>query len=227
MKKLILLHGALGAASQFDSLVSELEKDFTLWIPDLPMHGENGLKFDLSMSALADYILQQLDEKQWNEVSIFGYSMGGYLALMMATIRPGLFEKIVTLGTKFEWTEDIGRKQSAMLNPDSMQAKVPMYASYLDSLHKAFSWRYVVESTANMLLQLGENPPLTASTLPQINTPCIVCIGDGDQMVSKEEADWACTHLPNAQMKILTNTPHPLEKVNAQVLLEVIRSEFL
>lgn len=226
MKNLVLLHGALGASSQFDSLASQLDKLAILWIPDLPMHGQNSDKLSPQMMELADYIIEKMDAMKWCQVPVFGYSMGGYLALMIATKRPDLFSKIVTLGTKIEWSHDVGIQQSSMLNPEIMESKVPTYALYLNSLHVAYSWKEVVKYTASLLINLSANPPLQMNSMGRISIPCVFCLGDKDKMVGEHEAIFASQYVPGSKVKKIDNTPHPLEKVSTEILLNLCKEEF-
>ena len=48
-----------------------------------------------------------------------GHSMGGYVALKLALKRPELVDRIITLGTKFNWTPEVAAKEVKMLNPDT------------------------------------------------------------------------------------------------------------
>ena len=179
-----------------------------------------------TMSDFSLDLLHQIEAKSWQKVSVFGYSMGGYLALMMASQKSELFDKIVTLGTKLDWNEEIGKAQSMILNPDVMESKVPKYTAYLDSLHTAFSWREVVHATAKLLVDLGANPPLKPEVLQQVQTSCVLCLGDEDKMVTEAESRMACSNLVDARFRILEHTPHPLEKVNSQVLIDLLLTEF-
>jgi pimeloyl-ACP methyl ester carboxylesterase len=226
MNKLLLLHGALGAASQFDPLIVELKKNQDVWAPDLPMHGYNQTKVEAEMTELVDYLIQQLDSKSWSQCNILGYSMGGYLALMLALKRPDLCHKVVTLGTKFNWDEAIGAQQAAMLNPEIMESKVASYAAYLNSLHKSYTWKEVVRFTSTLLVNLSQNPPLQQSNLSKINLPCVLCLGDADKMVTEDETLLVAKTIMQGSFKLIPNTPHPLEKVSPDILLRLCHEEF-
>ena len=69
---------------------------------------------------------------------------------------------------------------------------------------------------------LGAKPLLTTSRLKTIGQHVLICQGDQDKI-----ADWQCTEhvactLPQAEFKLLVDTPHPFEKVNVDRLADEI-----
>ena len=54
-----------------------------------------------------------------------------------------------------------------------------------------------------------------------------MAVGDKDTMVSIEETTNAYRLLPNAQLLVMPNTQHPIERVNAEELAHQIKRYFL
>src|SRR5690349_16612331 len=103
-RRLLLLHGALGAATQFNALQQQLEDTFDVSALNFPGHGGTGMpKEKFSFPLFASPVLNHIDEVP---VNIFGYSMGGYAALWIARYFPGRLNKIFTLGTKLDWNPE-------------------------------------------------------------------------------------------------------------------------
>ncbi len=216
---LILLHGAVSSEKQFDTLLPLLNKKFDVHLFSFPGHGGKEIpsepfSIDLFASALVNY----LQKEKISTASVFGYSMGGYVALYLASRQPLLFNKIFTLGTKLEWTEEIASKETAQLNPEKIEAKVPAFAEALKKLHAPGDWKAVLHKTSEMLLQLGRNPALTEKDFQKIKIPVLVGLGDGDKMVSSTESENAVKHLEHGRLLVLPDTPHVFEKVNINVL---------
>jgi len=226
MAPLILLHGALGSAATFDSLRALLPDTQQAEAWDLPQHGHNTDLVTHALTHYADYFLQKIEAQTKGPVNLFGYSMGGYLALMMAARRPDLIGKVLTVATKFDWNPESGQKQIGMLNAGQMEAKVPAYATYLDSLHKAHSWKHVVGLTADILRDLVAHPPLQEEILKNVKNSCRIARGSADVMVSEEESRWAASLIPNADYLTLRDTPHPLEKIETTILAKLCNDFF-
>ena len=71
----------------------------------------------IALQAFAEQVYKWLEEKQIGPISIFGYSMGGYVALYLAAKHPEKVTRIFTLATKFDWNEDIGGKGNQNARP--------------------------------------------------------------------------------------------------------------
>ncbi len=220
MKTIIFLHGALGAAAQFDTLLPYLSPHYNCIVLDLPLHGINKDIVTPSIETYADYVIHCIEQNKHQSVSLFGYSMGGYIALLIAHRRPDLIEKVLTLATKFEWTHPSANKQLSMLNPTMMQEKIPSYTSYLNTLHHAIEWNEVVNNTYQIIEKLIAHPPIDHKLLSEIKIPCRLGVGDQDTMVTLQETIDAYKQLQLGSLYVLPSTPHPLEKVNPQLIAQ-------
>jgi pimeloyl-ACP methyl ester carboxylesterase len=222
MPHLILLHGALCAAAQLESLQALLQEDFQVHLFDFPGHGTASEADDFSIAgfaaALRDHIVGIAEP-----VSIFGYSMGGYVALYAARHFDLHIQRIITLGTKFDWQPETATKEAARLNPEKMLEKVPAFAAQLAAVHGETNWKAVVQNTATMMLQMGEQPPLKNDDYARISTKVHLLLGEADNMVSHEETKHVCGMLPNAAMKTLPDTKHPIDAVDQHMLAQQLK----
>lgn len=226
MQKILLLHGALGSAQNFLSLEKELSADFQVCRFSFEGHGGNEIPNEaFSIPRFAEEVLAFLAKNEIEIISIFGYSMGGYVGLYLAKHFPEKVSKLFTLATKLAWTVEGAKKEAAMLNPTKIKEKVPKYAAALAQLHGE-NWEILMQKTAEMMLNLGENPALQWADFEEITTPIRISVGDKDVMVSIEESLKAYRLLKNAQFWVAPNTPHPLEKVNVKELAHQIKMYF-
>lgn len=153
---------------------------------------------------------------------IFGYSMGGYVGLHLARHRPELVAKLATLATKLDWRPEVAEKEARMLDADKIIAKVPAYAEVLRERHAPLDWRAVLAATAEMMIQLGQQPALTAADWAQITTHVHMCVGDQDNMVSIAETEAVQQAIPGAQLQVLAGVQHPIERVPLAMLLDLV-----
>ncbi|MER2999034.1 alpha/beta fold hydrolase [Pontibacter populi] len=214
MENLLLLHGALGAASTLEPLKHALAENYNVYTLDFAGHGGNALPDEnYSIELFAQNVLDFIDQQQLEQVHIFGYSMGGYVGLYLAQQHPDHVKSVFTLATKFAWSEETAAKEVKMLNPDKIKEKVPQFAAVLDKRHTPQPWEQVMHKTAAMMQQLGKQPLLTPNALAQIQQPVQVSVGDLDNMVTLEETIAAYRSLPNARLLVLPATKHPLETI--------------
>lgn len=222
MLNLILLHGALGHRDVFKPFQEELSKYFTIHTPLFSGHGtveipEDGITIEKYTKELKEYI----EKEHLKDVYIFGHSMGGYVALCYASQYPSTLHSIMTLGTKFDWTEEQALKESRMLNSDIIAERIPKYAQFLENQHGS-KWRRLLPAIAEMMISLGKNPPLK-DNLATIPVPVQIMVGDQDNMVTIEESVKVYKSLPNARLAILPDTKHPMDKVRPHVLLNTMK----
>jgi pimeloyl-ACP methyl ester carboxylesterase len=227
MEKLLLLHGALGSQSQFKKLEEALRPYFEVITLDFYGHGSASFSDQpYSIAGFAEQVEKCIEEKNAESVNIFGYSMGGYVALYLALKHPEKVKRIFTLATKFDWTEESATNEVKMLDAEKIEAKVPAFAQDLANRHGAHYWKNVLRKTTDMMLELGREKALTTDMLKQIETRVQVAVGDCDQMVTLAETTEAYKALPNAQLLVLPKTVHPLERLAEDRLVFECRQFF-
>jgi len=227
MTPLILLHGALGAASETALLAEALKNSREILALSLPGHGGRPLPdTPFSMDLFADDVLAEMDERGIGSADFFGYSMGGYVAAVIARRAPERVRRIATLGTKWHWDAATAAREAMKLDPATMQAKVPGFVAALAAMHAPTDWQSLVTRTAALLTGLGAAPPLRADDFSAINGPVLVARGDGDKMVTLEETVATFQALPAGQLAILPATPHPFPGAPLAVLVPMLERFF-
>ncbi|MCE3280701.1 MAG: alpha/beta hydrolase [Bacteroidetes bacterium] len=214
MQHLLLLHGALGSKDQFADLVSGLNKHFTVHTLNFSGHGGAPMPEKFSMEIFANDVLKYLDENKISKINIFGYSMGGYVALYLAKHSPEKIEKIFTLGTKFHWSPEIAAKETKMMDADKIAEKFPAFADTVSKRHAPVNWKIIMNKTAEMMRGLGNKNLLTLADYESIEHILQIGVGDKDTMVTLEETIEVYRKLKNASFIVLPNTQHPIEKID-------------
>lgn len=226
MQKLLLLHGALGTAENFDQLAMHLQPDFEIYTLNFDGHGhQKTSESALTIAGFANQVLGFLDKNKIEKINIFGYSMGGYVGLYLAEHHPERIEKIVTLATKLNWTVESSQKEALLLNPETIKEKVPKFAIALEKMHGQ-NWEKLLRKTAGIMLELGKSPALKNDDFTRITPPMLIAVGDKDMMVSIEESVEVYRQLPNGQFLVLPNTQHPIERVNSEELAYQLKRYF-
>ena len=224
MKQLLVLHGALGAQQQFEELKTLLGNEFSVHTLNFEGHGGRPSEQAFSMDLFVQNVRDYLRENNLTSCSVFGYSMGGYVALKLAAQFPGTITEIVTLGTKFGWSPEIALKETAMLNPEKIEEKVPKFAAALAQLHEPLDWKEVMRKTAQLMTDLGNQPALTQAELESIAIPVSLLLGSEDVMVTVEETTAVQHQLPHATFEQVEGWQHPIERVNKEELAQKLTS---
>lgn len=223
MQSIILLHGALGAAAQFDQVIEPLSTDFDVHVFDLIGHGNRKNSTPFAIDTFSNDLNEYIESNNISEPIVFGYSMGGYVAMHLASKNPSAIKKIITYGTKVKWDEAIATQETRLLNPDKIEEKVPKFAQYLGSLHGDKDWKIVMQKTAQLMIELGRNN-LIESFCHTINTEVEIGISNTDEMVTLEESKHIAEKLPNGRLKIHDQLPHPIQKIKSVELIKIIKA---
>jgi pimeloyl-ACP methyl ester carboxylesterase len=227
MPDLLLLHAALGARSQFDALAAELGDDYRLHSIDFEGHGaEPPSDRPFRIESFAENVAAYLDREGLAGVDIFGYSMGGYVALHLASTEPERVGRVFTFGTKLRWDPDTAAREVRMLDPGKIREKVPHFAAALQARHSGAGWESVLEKTAEMMLALGESSPLGDDEFAAIAHRVRLSVGDRDATVGPEETAGVYRLMPNAELQVFPSTPHPFERVSMPMIAGAVRAFF-
>ena len=219
---ILLLHGALGNHAQFEPLKRSFSYRFN--VHGFNFTGHNGLPATraFSMDLFVEDVIHFLNEAGLDKMHVFGYSMGGYVAFKTALMHPERITKIMTLGTKLEWTEAFALKQKKMLNPEKIAEKVPQFADSLEKMYTTEHWPEVVRKTGDMMTALSQGAALMKAEWESINHSTQLMVGTLDQMVSENETAYVCDLLPNASMVMIDGFEHAIQKVDSDILAEII-----
>ena len=218
MKNIILLHGAVGAKDQLEPLAVELKQHgYNVYTLSFSGHGQTPFQTHFGIEQFALELEEFIKENKLDKPTVFGYSMGGYVALYLAKQQPNLLGNIITLGTKFEWSPEIAKKEVKMLDSKTIIEKVPKFAEALQKRHGQ-DWELLLQKTAEMMLSLGNKNALSLNDFASIENKVLIGLADKDNMVSLEETTAVYKQLKNGAMYMLPNTKHPIESVNLLLL---------
>jgi esterase/lipase len=221
---ILLLHAALGCKTQLEQLKNILEKEgFEVHSFNFSGHADNHSQ-NFGMDQFAIDINEYLDQATLKKVNIFGYSMGGYAALRFAATNSDRVFKIMTLGTKFDWSPETAAQEIKMLNPEIIQMKIPKFAEQLEKMHG--NWKKLMLKTADMMLELSSGAALNEKEINALQLPIQLCLGTEDNMVGREETVKMQVQLPNASFKLFDNVKHPIDKVDMNMLAKEIQLFF-
>jgi pimeloyl-ACP methyl ester carboxylesterase len=212
---LLLLHGALGASTQFKTLIPLLRDKYDVHTLDFEGHGSSPPKNRPFRSKhFAENVLNYMKMNAVKAADIFGHSMGGHIGLYLARFYPERVKRVFTLGTKFRWTPEIAEKENLFLDPNKLTEKVPQYATELRRRHSATGFEKILEKIREMNVNIGQKNTLNDEDIQKINKKVRIGMGDQDYMVSIEESVGVYRLLQYGELQIFPNTQHPLERVS-------------
>ena len=199
---LVLLHGFLGAASDWEPVMQMLAPHHFCVAIDLPGHGRSvGLDDSACrLQGAADLVQEVLDKMKIGRCALAGYSLGGRLALMLALQHPARWSKLTLVSASPGLEDDRARATrassdaalAARLESDSFAAfltdwyQQPMFAALWENapLREEVLRRRARNSPAELARALrgmgpGVQPPLW-NALKELDAPVLLMAGERD-----------------------------------------------
>tara|TARA_B100000700_G_scaffold330482_1_gene456939 strand:+ start:1648 stop:2394 length:747 start_codon:yes stop_codon:yes gene_type:complete len=106
---IILLHGLMGAVSNFESTIETLPKyGYRVILPMLPLYEMPILKTNVQQ--LAKFIKKFADDLNLHEFSLLGNSLGGHIGLILALKHPKKIKKLILSGSSGLYENTLGGK---------------------------------------------------------------------------------------------------------------------
>lgn len=220
----LFLHGALGVRGHFDALRQRFPERSHIAV-DFPSHGESEVKHgEVNIERLARDTLALLDALDVAQVDIIGYSMGGYVGLVLAHLAPGRVRSIVTLGTKFYWTEQAIAMTLQELDAEALRSRSQRYYDSLVAVHTAGGADTTLRLTHELITDF-KRWQLDEAAFRATNVPLMISSGDRDTFVPPEEVARLYKTLDSKQnsLAILPNTPHPLQHLAVACFEQAVR----
>src|ERR1700753_422689 len=94
---LLLLHGLMGALSNWERVVEEFKSDYRVVIPILPIYDLPLLT--TGVKSLAKFVHKFVTFKGLTDVTLLGNSLGGHVALIYVLLHPTVVKAMVLTGS--------------------------------------------------------------------------------------------------------------------------------
>ena len=100
---LLIIHGFLGMSDNWKTLGIQFASDFQVHILDLRNHGRSLHSEEFSYEIMVRDVFEYCRAHNLENINIIGHSMGGKVAMLLATKHPELVDKLIVadIGPKF------------------------------------------------------------------------------------------------------------------------------
>jgi pimeloyl-ACP methyl ester carboxylesterase len=175
---LILLPGAFMTVEAMGALVPELAATRQVIGVELQGHGHTAdIERALRFETMADDIAALMDHLGLAQADLFGFSLGGGVALRLAIQHPERVRKLALASTAFRRDGWYPETLAGMAAIDAEAFKVtPIYQGYLQTSPKPEAWPDFV---AKLRQLLGEDYDWTLD-VAGLNIPVLIIVGDAD-----------------------------------------------
>jgi pimeloyl-ACP methyl ester carboxylesterase len=231
---LLLLHGGLfDIDQQFGALIPGLAADRRVIATDFQGHGRtNDVDRPLRSSDLAADVVRLLRHLEVERADVFGFSIGGAVALHLAIERPDLIRKLIVSSVSFSPEGDRPENAGAVgeMTVD-MIAGTPMEQAYREkSPHP--------ERLQTLLDKLGTfdegSSGWSEAQIEGIAAPTLITVGDCDAVTLSHavrflqlrggDVNGDFVGVPSSQLAVFPGTTHFHGLDRTELVLDVVRT---
>lgn len=232
---IVLLHGATGDKTSWARFAKHLNRKFPLVIPDLPGHGNSvaDINLDYSINAQAERLKEFLSTLGINRVHLIGNSMGGTIAIHLASTSPNLVASLVLIDAAgFEASSSWLRQHVAHtgINPMIELRNTSEYRAMMrigmeappyipDIIISALTRVFVKRKTINQKIVKDIERDLDQiGSLSKIVAPSLIIWGSADKVEHVDNAELLRQRLTNSRKIVLEGIGHvPMVEAPKQV----------
>lgn len=226
---LIVLHGALGStALETDRLIRHWEKYFRVFALDFMGHGASSA-FEKTPPTWNDFtanVEALIDHVQLADAALFGFSMGGGVALEVARRHPNAISRLAVHGVNVRWSESEVAPMTSPMHLDDLEGT--FWARRLAETHGQDRWRSLVRRMIAFTERLPQSSnQMTEIAMSEIKQPTLVSIGDRDRYFDVRHAVHLWRHLPNAHLWVIPGLDHPIQHVDTEAFAARVRGVWM
>jgi len=231
---LVLIHGYPLDHTIWYDLVSSLENEFELILPDLRGFGLSGvIETQFGISDMASDIAGILDHLNLEKVNIAGHSMGGYVALSFArqfpqrTLGLGLISTQAPADTPERKQGRYAAAEEIMQNgvgpvAESMTPKLTPDKRVQTFVHNLIAAQRPA-GLAGALKAMAERDDST-SALSGYKFPVAIVHGEADELIPVQRAQEMKAAIPHAALMILSGVGHMPMLENPQATATTLKN---
>jgi pimeloyl-ACP methyl ester carboxylesterase len=234
---ILLIHGIVGCAAQWDQVIPLLAERYTVVAPDLLGHGESAKpRGDYSLGAYAASVRDLLVALGHRRATVVGHSLGGGVAMQFAYEYPPFAERLVLVSSG-----GLGREVHALLRAATLPGSelvlpviaherlhrvatalagvlgrvglrtgddIAEMARGYGSLADAGARQAFIHTLRAVLDITGQRVSATDRLYLAELTPSLVIWGDRDPLIPVEHAHVAHAELPGSRLEIFQDAGH-------------------
>jgi len=209
---LLLLHGLMGALSNWEGVVDEFKSKYRVIIPMLPIYDLPLLT--TGVKTVAKYVHKFVKYKKLNDLTIIGNSLGGHVALIYVLAHPTFVKRMVLTGSSGLYENAFGGTFPRRESYDFIKEKVeftfydPKTATkeLVDDVYKTVNDRHrVIRILAMARSAIRHN---MQKDLHNIHVPVGLIWGKNDKVTPPEVAMEFHEYLPKSELTWIDKCGH-------------------
>lgn len=221
---LIILHGVFGSSDNWQTLGKIFAETFEVYLVDLRNHGNSPHSDEFSYQHMMEDVIQLMDDEELEKAHVLGHSMGGKVAMHLATNFPDRLLKLIVVDIAPKYypphhqqifdgfhSVDLASLQSRK-DADDQMAKVisnmGVRLFILKNLHRdkegIFSWKLNVEAIERAIEEVGGSIEEGVS----FDGETLFIAGGKSDYISEGDYSLIMSFFPEAQIETVQGAGH-------------------
>lgn len=204
-RPLIILHGLMGALSNFDATFEHLSQNgYKVLIPELPLYTLPLIK--TNVKNLADFLHDFIEFKNLENVVLMGNSLGGHIALYYIKHYPKDVSGLVLTGSSGLYENSMGNNYPRRGDKDFIRKKTEevFYDSAIATDDLVEDVYEIINDRNTLIRTLAIAKSAVrhnmAKDLPNMKQPTCLIWGENDSVTPPEVAEDFHKLLPNSEL---------------------------
>ena len=236
---LIILHGLFGMSDNWNSIGKRISNYFEVHLVDLRNHGKSPHDSQFNYQVMTEDIKLYIQDYSLNNVIILGHSLGGKVAMSLASYYPFLLKKMIIIDiAPKEYSVDfhlgilknliafnLKEYNSRKAIDISLKKKIKDNATRLFLMknlyrnqEKRFAWRFNIFALQDQIKNIS-----TANfILEKIQIPTLFIKGENSNYIVLEDYQNINYYFPLSSIKVIKNTGHWIHAEEPLILQEAL-----
>lgn len=224
----VILHGAAGCTQmETELLARRLSSSYRVFALDFAGHGESDPLEDLHFapSLFIDNVEALFDHLSLEKAHLFGFSLGGFIALAFAHRNPQRVQRLAIHAVNLIWDQRLVDLMLTRLDQDQIKQRSAELVQYLSDMHGEENWVTLFERMKTYTNEIRGHFDDFAG-VEKTPVPTLVSAVDKDDLFTIDSPVYLYKHLPNSTLAILPGKRHALQNVDLDLLTPLIDRHF-
>ena len=234
---LIILHGVFGSSDNWQTLGKVFAEKFHVFLLDLRNHGKSPHSDEFSYDVMVADVIELMSDQGLNQAHILGHSMGGKVAMHLATKYPAKVKKLLIVDSApkyypphhqqiFDGFHAVNLNSiKSRKDADDQMAKViqsfgvrQFILKNLDRSPSGFSWKLNIKAIEKSIEEVGAGFENEA----HFNGNTLFIAGSKSDYILNEDHDQIKSYFPEASIITVDGAGHWVHAEKPEALKEEV-----
>lgn len=237
-KPLIILHGVFGSSDNWQTLGKVFAEQHKIYLVDLRNHGNSPHSDEFNYGLMMDDVKELMKDEGIEKAHILGHSMGGKVAMHLATHYPNKVSKLIVVDIAPKYyaphhkqifdgfhSVDLASLETRKEADDQMAkviSNMGVRLFILKNLNRDkdgnFSWKLNVEAIEKAIEEVGESIEEGVS----FNGSTLFISGGKSDYIKEEDHAMIRSYFPNAEIETVAGAGHWVHAEKPDELSELV-----